>query len=98
LHNIYSSPITKLEIAKEEAGTDQEVSFSSCQTDSEKGECEVNQSMYFFFSCEEVGHIEIEFPYLKIESNETENPNEIEENLEIENKKNREEEFSQRER
>jgi hypothetical protein len=30
--------------------------------------------MYFFFNCEEVGHLEIECPYLKIESDEIENP------------------------
>jgi hypothetical protein len=41
------------------------------------------------------GHIEIEFPYLNIESNETKNPNEIEDNPEIEKKKNHEADFSQ---
>jgi hypothetical protein len=95
LHNIYSSPITESEIAKEDAGTEQEVRCSSCQTDSEEEECEVNISVYFFFNCEEVGHLEIECPYLKIESDETENPNEIEDNPEIEKEKNHEAEFSQ---
>ena len=39
---------------------------------------EVNRGEYFLFNCEEVGHIEIECPYLKIESDETKNPNEVE--------------------
>jgi hypothetical protein len=51
---------------------------------------EVNRGEYFFFNCEEVGHIEIECPYLKIGSDETKNPNEIEDNPEIEKEKNHE--------
>jgi hypothetical protein len=38
LHNIYSSPITESENAKEDAGTEQEERCSSCQTDSEEEE------------------------------------------------------------
>jgi hypothetical protein len=44
----------------------------------------------FFFNCEKHGHIEIEFPNLKIESNEIENPNEIKDNPNIEQEKNHE--------
>jgi hypothetical protein len=40
LHNIYFSPITESENAKEDAGTKQEERCSSCQTDSEEEECE----------------------------------------------------------
>jgi hypothetical protein len=54
--------------------------------------------LYFFFNCEEVGHVEIKCPYLKIESDETKNPNEIEDNPEIEKEKNHEAQFSQHER
>jgi F0F1-type ATP synthase epsilon subunit len=39
------------------------------------------------------GHLEIECLYLKIESDETENPNEIEDNPEIEKEKNHEAEL-----
>jgi hypothetical protein len=87
LHNIYSSPITESDIVEEDAGTEQEVRCSSCQTDSEEEEFVVNISEFFFFTCEERRHLEIEFPYLKIESDETEQPNEIEDNPEIEKEK-----------
>jgi hypothetical protein len=80
LHNIYSSPITKSENVKEYAGTEQEERCSSCQTYSEEEEYEINRSMFFYFNCEKGGHLEFECPYLKIESDETENPNEIEYN------------------
>jgi hypothetical protein len=40
LHNVYSSPITESENAKEDAGTEQEERCSSCQTDSEEEEYE----------------------------------------------------------
>jgi hypothetical protein len=76
LHNIYSSPITELYIAKEDEK--QEVICSSCQIDSEEVEFVVNRSDLFCFTCEKHGNFEIECPYLKIESDETENPNESE--------------------
>jgi hypothetical protein len=41
LHDIYFSPITESEFAKEDTGTKQEERCSSCQTDSEEEECEV---------------------------------------------------------
>ena len=56
---------------------------------------EVKRGEYFFFNCEEVGHIEIECSYLNIGSDEIENPNEIEDSPEIEKEKNHEAEFSQ---
>jgi hypothetical protein len=59
---------------------------------------EVNRGEYFLFNCEEARHIEMEFPYLKIGSDETENPNEIEHNPEIEKEKNHEEKFNRQER
>jgi hypothetical protein len=78
LHNIYSSPITESENAKEDAGTKQEEICSSCQTDSEEEEeYEINKSIFFCFKCEKGGHLEFECPYLKIESDETENLNEV---------------------
>jgi hypothetical protein len=80
LHNIYSSPITESENVKEDAGTDQEERCSSCQTDSEEEEYEINRSMLFFFNCEKHRHLEIECP----EGNETKNPIEIEDNYEAE--------------
>jgi hypothetical protein len=52
LHNIYSSPITESDIAKEDTGTEQEVRCSSCQTDSEEEEFIINISELFFFNCE----------------------------------------------
>jgi hypothetical protein len=78
LHNIYSSPITKSENAKEYESTEQEERCSSCQTDSEEEEeYEINKSMCFCFKCEKGGHLEFECPYLKIESDETTNLNEV---------------------
>jgi hypothetical protein len=44
----------------------------------------------FFFNCEEVGHIEHEFPYPRIERDGEENPNEVEDNPEIEKEENHE--------
>jgi len=87
LHNVYSYPITESNIVEEDAGTEQEVRCSSCQTYSEEEEFIVNISELFFFTCEEHGHLEIECPYLKIESYETEQPNEIQLNPEIEKEK-----------
>jgi hypothetical protein len=60
LHDIYSSPITDSENAKEDAGTDQEEICSPCQTDSEDEEYIINRGMLFFFNCEKHGHLEIE--------------------------------------
>jgi hypothetical protein len=80
LHDIYFSPITKLEFAKEDTGTKHEERCSSCQIDSEEEECEVTEANigeFFFFNCEERKHLEIECPYLKI-SDEIENSNKIE--------------------
>jgi len=71
LHNIYSSPITESENAKEDAGTEQEERCSSCQKNSEEEEYEINRSMFFYFKCEKKGHLEFECLYLKIENDET---------------------------
>jgi hypothetical protein len=60
LHNIYSSPIIESENAKEDVGTEQEEICSSCQTDSEEEEYEINRSMFFCFKCEKGGHLEFE--------------------------------------
>jgi hypothetical protein len=98
LHNIYYSPITESDISKKDTGKKQEVRCSSCQTDSEEEAFIINRSEFFFFNCEEREHIEIEFPYLKIESDEIENTNEIKDNPHIEKEKNHEADFSQRER
>jgi len=38
--------------------------------------------MFLCFNCEKGGHLEFDCPYLKIESDETENSNEIEYNIE----------------
>jgi len=84
LHKIYYSPITKLDIYKIDAGKKQEVRCSSCQTDSEEEEFLINRSEFFFFNYEECEHIEIEFPYLNIESDEIEKTNEIKDNPHIE--------------
>jgi hypothetical protein len=40
LHNLYYSPITESKNAKEDAGTEQEEIFSSCQRNSEEEEYE----------------------------------------------------------
>jgi hypothetical protein len=85
LHNLNFSPISESENAKDD------VDDSSDDEESYRGD-------YFCFNYEERGHIEIECLYLKIESDETKNPNEIEDNLEIEKKKNHEADFSQKER
>jgi hypothetical protein len=58
-------------------------------------EYEINGSIFFCFNFEKGGHIEFEILYLKIESDETENPNEIEYNLENKKEKNHEVEYSQ---
>jgi len=50
LHNIYSSPIVESEIAKKDTVAEQEVKFSSCQTDSEE-EFVINRSELFCFTC-----------------------------------------------
>jgi hypothetical protein len=76
LHTIFSSLIME-----------SEVSLSSYKTDLEEQECVINISELFFFNCEEHKHLEIEFLYLKIES---ENPNEIEDNRKIEKENNHE--------
>jgi hypothetical protein len=54
------------------------------------GDEDVNRGEYSFFNCEELGHLEIEFPYLKIGSEEAENTNEIEDNPKIEKENNHE--------
>jgi hypothetical protein len=59
LHNIYSSPIRNSDISKEYVDIEKEVRCSTCQTNLEDEECEVNIGMYFFFNCEEVGHLQI---------------------------------------
>ena len=84
LHNIYSSPIIESKNSKDDANDNYD-------------DEEVYIGEYFFFNCEEHQHIEIEFHYLKIGSDEIENPNEIEDNIEIEKEKNHEADFSQRE-
>ena len=48
LHDIYSSPITDSENAKEDEGTDQEEICSPCQTDSEDEEYIINRGMLLF--------------------------------------------------
>jgi hypothetical protein len=80
LHDIYSSPITDSENAKEDAGTDQEERCSPCQTDSEDEEYIINRSMLFFFNCEKHRHLEMECH----EGNETEKLIEKEDNYEEE--------------
>jgi hypothetical protein len=54
--------------------------------------------MFFCFNCEKGGHLEFECPHLKIESDEIENPNEIEDNSNIKREKNHEVKYNQRER
>ena len=80
LHGIYSSPITYLENAKEDAGTNQEEICSPCQTDSEDEEYIIKIGMLFFFNCEKCGHLEIECH----EGNETWKKIEKEDNYEVE--------------
>jgi hypothetical protein len=46
------------------------VRCSSFQTYLEEEEFVVNRSEFFFFTCEEHEHLEIEFPYSNIESDE----------------------------
>jgi hypothetical protein len=46
LHDIYSSPITDLEDAKEDAYTDQEKLCSPCQTDSEYEEYIITKELF----------------------------------------------------
>jgi hypothetical protein len=48
LHDIYSSPITNSKNGKEDVGTKQEESCSSCQTDSEEEEYVINKKYVFF--------------------------------------------------
>ena len=59
LHDIYSSPITDSENAKEDADTDQEELCSPCQTYSEDEEYIITIGMLFFFNCEKHEHLEI---------------------------------------
>jgi hypothetical protein len=80
LHDIYSSPITDSENAKEYVGTDQEEICSPCQTDSEDEEYIINRGMLFFFNCEKHRHLEIECH----EGNETKKLIEKEDNYEEE--------------
>jgi hypothetical protein len=80
LHDIYSSPITHSENAKEDAGTDQEEICLPFQTDLEDEEYIINRGMLFFFNCEKRGNLEIECH----EGNETEKQIEKEDNYEVE--------------
>jgi hypothetical protein len=80
LHDIYSSPITDSENAKEDGGKYQEEICSPCQTDSKDEECIINRGMLFCFNCEKPGHIEIECH----EGNETKKQIEKEDNYEAE--------------
>jgi hypothetical protein len=78
LHEIYSSPITNSENAKEYEDTDKEQLCSPCQTDSKDEEYIITKGMLFFFNCEKCGHLEIECH----EGNETEKLIEKEDNYE----------------
>jgi hypothetical protein len=68
LHDIYSSPITDSENAKEDMDIYQEELCSPCQTDSNDEEYIITKGMLFLFNCEKHEHIEIECH----ERNETE--------------------------
>jgi len=59
---------------------------------------EVKKGEYFFFNYEEVGHLEIEFPYFNLEVMRNKKPNEIEDNPKIEKENNHEVEFNRQER